>query len=64
MSELTEDQARVSEIDLMRGRVNSLARQHGLNADQRIGVCLALKELDTRLAEQRAWIAQKGRSHE
>ena len=51
MSGLTESQYRRSETDLMRGRVNALARQSGLTADQRIGVCLALKELDARMAE-------------
>jgi len=31
--------------------VSRLARRDGLNADQRIGVCLALKELDARMVE-------------
>lgn len=51
MSELTEDQARWSETELMRGQVNRLAQKGDLNADQRIGVCLALKVLDDRMAE-------------
>lgn len=53
MSALTEKQARSAETDLMSGRLAALTRQHDLNADQRIGACLALKVLEARRRELR-----------
>lgn len=51
MTDLTEAQARRSEIELMRGRLFALTCVHSLNADQRIGACEALKILDHRAKE-------------
>lgn len=51
MSQLTEAQARWSETELLRGHINRLAQGRELSADQRIGVCLALKVLDARMVE-------------
>ena len=50
MTELTETQARYAQTEVLTGRVRRLSRQHDLTTDQRIGVCLALKVLETELA--------------
>ena len=51
---LTENEARSSEIELMRGRLSHLACQGYLTARERIGVCLAQEILDARYGELRA----------
>jgi len=48
---LTEDAARRSEIELMRGRLWHLTQRPVLSARERIGACLALEILDKRAAE-------------
>lgn len=50
----SESQIRWMETDLMHGRLAGLARSDGLNADQRIGVCMAEKILAERSRELRA----------
>lgn len=51
---LDEGQARRSEASLIQGHVWRLSKSDGLNADQRIGVCMALKVLDDRVRELKA----------
>ena len=50
---LTEDQARRSEIELMRGRLWHLTQRANLTTRERIGTCLALEVLDLRAGELR-----------
>ena len=50
-TQLSERDARASEIELMRGRLGHLVKRSGLSARERIGACLALEVLDARAAE-------------
>lgn len=51
VTELSETEIRLAEVQCLRKEVDRLAQNNDLNADQRIGVCRALKVLDARAAE-------------